>query len=732
MPSRVLLTFSLFLLSIGIARPQSQVVTCATGAVNPPLHAEGITEVVGDILINCSGGNPGTMMTLNLAIFLNVGVTNRVSATGSTDVLLTVDSGSGPTPASVPAVLQGSNGVSFNGFSFTVPPSGQVNLRISNLRGNASQRGAGFQQPIQASMTLTGLPLVASLNPVGVGIPSAGLLASYASTGIRCVGSALPSTISFSSLFQFGTRFASTRVTEGFATSFQTKAATSDTGIRILARYSGFPSGARLFVPTVIAGSDAAQPTAAGDLGGTPSGGAYAPGSGSLLLALVSGTDGNGAGGTLAYTPGAPGSGTVAFDAVSEVRLTNGSGVAVYEVVDANPNVRESAQFPTFIGLPPITDGSTPVAQEQVSFAPVSTVFNATTTDPVPRFVGNAPPSDCPSLADCNAGYFPALSVFASQPLQFTAIAGSALQTKTVQVNNKGGGVLSWTASILNGNGGNWLTVSPGSGVNGGTVLVNVFPQNIGPGVYNATLLIDGGPQAGSQTLPITLTVTAFPPPNPPTPTPTPQPPAPTPSSVVLQSVANAARPDSTNVSPGSLAILKGSHLKGTNVAVTFDGAPATTVSGDDTSVTVQVPPALTPGVASWLQVTVDGNKSTPLAVPISDLAPAIFANGILNEDNSVNGPGNAATVGTPLQIFSTGLIPAVLVPIVVKLHDRQLTPVYAGPAPGVGVNQVNVIIPDDLPAMTTQLSVCGYGMMNPTQPICSQPVDVTLQQPQQ
>jgi uncharacterized protein (TIGR03437 family) len=487
-----------------------------------------------------------------------------------------------------------------------------------------------------------------------------------------------------------------------------------------------------LFVPTVVAGSDAVQPTAAGDLGGTPSGGAYAPGSGSLLLALVSGTDGNGAGGTLAYTPGAPGSGTVAFDAVSEVRLTNGSGVAVYEVVDANPNVRESAQFPTFIGLPPITDGSTPVAQEQVSFAPVSTVFNATTTDPVPRFVGNAPPSDCPSLADCNAGYFPALSVFASQPLQFTAIAGSALQTKTVQVNNKGGGVFSWTASILNGNGANWLTVAPGSGVNGGTVLVNVFPQNIGPGVYNATLIIDGGPQAGSQTLPITLTVTAFPPPNPPTPTPTPQPPAPTPSSVVLQSVANAARPDSTNVSPGSLAILKGSHLKGTNVAVTFDGAPATMVSGDDTSVTVQVPPALTPGVASWLQVTVDGNKSTPLAVPISDLAPAIFANGILNEDNSINGPGNAATVGTPLQIFSTGLIPAVLVPIVVKLHDRQLTPVYAGPAPGVGVNQVNVIIPDDLPAMTTQLSVCGYGMMNPTQPICSQPVDVTLQQPQQ
>ena len=671
-------------------------------------------------------------MRLNLAVFLNVGLTNRVSAAGSNDVSLTVDSGAGPAPAGVPAVQQGSNGVSFNGFSVTIPASQQVSFRISNLRGNVSQLGSAFQQSVQAALTLTGLPLVSSLNPVSVGIPAPGLLASYASSGIRCTGSALPSTISFSGLYNFGTRFASTRVTEGFPTAFETKMPTGDTGIRVLARYSGFPAGSRLFVPTVVAGSDALQPTAAGDLGGTPSAGAYTPGGGgSLLLALVNGADSNGAGGTLAYTPGAPGSGPVAFDAVSEVRLTSGAGVAVYEVVDANPSVRESAQFPTFIGLPPITDGSTPVASEQVSFAPVSSIFAATTTDPVPRFVGNAPPSDCPSLADCNAGYFPALSVFASQPLQFSALAASAPQTKTVQVNNKGGGVLSWTASTVNGNAVNWLAVTPGGGVNGGTVLVTVYPQNVGPGVYTATLLIDGGPQAGSQTLPITFTVTAFPPTTP-TPTPTPTPTS-TPSSVLLQSVANAALPNSTAVSPGSLAIIKGSHLKGASVSVTFDGAAAAMQSGDDSSITVQLPPGLTPGVSSQLQVTVDGDKSAPLAVPISDLAPAIFANGVFNEDNSANSESNPATVGTALQIFSTGLIPAIQVPIMVKLHDRQLTPVFAGPAPGeMGVNQVNVIIPGDLPAMTTQVSVCGYGMMNPSQPICSPPVDLTLQQPAQ
>src|SRR5438105_1089681 len=190
-------SFSLFLFSIGIAQSQSTF-TCTTGAVNPALHAEGIAEILGDILLTCSGGSPGAVVTVNLAVSLNVGITNRISTAGSTDVSLTIDTGAGPTPASVPGVLQTTNTVSFNGVSFTVPPGGRVNFRVSNLRGNVSQMGAGFQQPILASMTLNGLPFVGSLNPVSVGLPGTGLLASYASAGIRCVGSALPTTLSFS------------------------------------------------------------------------------------------------------------------------------------------------------------------------------------------------------------------------------------------------------------------------------------------------------------------------------------------------------------------------------------------------------------------------------------------------------------------------------------------------------------------------------------------------------
>ena len=488
-------------------------------------------------------------------------------------------------------------------------------------------------------------------------------------------------------------------MTEGFASAFEKKSATSDSGIRIVARYGGLPAGARLFIPNVVAGSDAVQPTAAGDLGGTTSGGSYAPGgSGSLLLVRVNGTDANGAGGTLAYTPGAPGSGTVVFNSVSEIPIVNGAGIAVYEVVDSNPNARETAQFPTFLGLAPILDGSGPIASENVSLGPVSTAFTATSADPIPRFFASAPPSDCPSLNDCSAAYFPELLVEASRPLEFTAPASSALQTKTVQIRNTGGGVLSWTATLTGVTlAPGWLTVAPSSGVNNGTVLVNVFPQNLTPGVYTGTLVIDAGPESGSRTLPVKATITDG--------LVSPIPPEFFPPKVVVESLRSAARPDSTAVAPGSLANVIGSHLKGTNVSVSFDGVAAKIVTDGDDFITVQIPESLSAPQSSQLEVVVDGVKSNSLAVQISELAPAIFPTGILNQDFSANSPSNPAAVGSTLQILATGLKNGA--PLVVKFHDRTLTPTSAGPAAGlVGISMVRITIPADLPAMTTFPSI--------------------------
>ena len=94
------------------------------------------------------------------------------------------------------------------------------------------------------------------------------------------------------------------RVTEGFATAFQTQSGSDDTGTRFIVRYSGFPSNATVYIPDFVAGSDAAIPTAGGDLGGTQSGGEYVPGSGTLRLAPVQYADSTRAGGYVTPSAG--------------------------------------------------------------------------------------------------------------------------------------------------------------------------------------------------------------------------------------------------------------------------------------------------------------------------------------------------------------------------------------------------------------------------------------------
>src|SRR5205085_6388279 len=95
--------------------------------------------------------------------------------------------------------------------------------------------------------------------------------------------------------------------------------------------------------------------------------------------------------------------------------------------LDANPTVQENAQFPTFVGTA-TTGVAAGTANESVSFAPVSTDGTANSSAPIPRFIATVPPSDCQTVGDCNASYFPSMAVFA-QSIVFTAIQGGlALQ----------------------------------------------------------------------------------------------------------------------------------------------------------------------------------------------------------------------------------------------------------------------------------------------------------------
>jgi uncharacterized protein (TIGR03437 family) len=525
-------------------------------------------------------------------------------------------------------------------------------------------------------------------------------------SGVTCTGSPTPSTLNLSNLFAAGTAEETTRVTEGFPSSFQPKDPTSDTGTRFLLSYSNVPASAAIYVPDAVAGSGATVPTAGGDLGTPAAVGQYTPASHTLLLVRVLNSDSTGTGGTLAPLPAANGAGVLVLNGANPVPLTNGSGYAVYEVVDANPSAIESAQIPNFFALPPNSPPST--SNGSLSLAPVSTVATASTTAPIPRFVAVMPPSDCAAVGDCNASYYPQLQVTAT-PLQVTAVSGGKpVAAGNITIRDTRGGVLDWSASATYSKGAGWVSFSDPFGIDNATVQVLVDPGALAPGTYQATVLIDAGPIAGSQSIPLTFIVTA---------------PAP---AVVIGAITDAADFHPGPVAPGELATVWGSNLAGQNVSVALNGMPAKLFYTGAQQINLRIPPALSGQPSAKLVVTADGASSAPFTVPLTSVAPAIFTPGVLNQDNTVNSAANPAPLGSILQIFLTGMPDSGAVATVTIQNRGNLVPLYAGAAPGfLGLQQVNVAVPADLLPVTSNLTICVMGAGN--QPSCSQPESIAL-----
>lgn len=685
---------------------QSAVMTCNPAAVPTTVRAEGFAERTGDIVLTCSGGPAGVQVSGNIILSLNAAAGNRALADGTTDVTLTVNTGAGAVTFN--ARPYSTSAVAFNGVLFNASPQGSAELRFANLRGNASQFG----------FSTSNLAMVASLSFSGAGlaVPSSTFTVAYAQRGLyttttgRLVcdqfGSPLPATVTVNNLLSTSAA-SNTRITEGFASAFTPLSDPSnlraDSGTRVMVRYSGFVRGGRLFVPDAIAGSNADTPTSVGDFGYSPSGGQYTPGRKQLLLIRVIGADSNGAGGRLAMQ--AP-IATTALNAASEVTLTNGAGAAVYEVADSDPNVRESAQLPVFLGLAPDSGASSTETGLSVTFAPLSTLVAQSSIVPVPRFGDYPPTSDCALLGDCGASYFPRLQV-ATASLTMTAPAGDPA-TQYVPIQNAGSGTLRWVATLAPESASSWLKLMPALGVNNSTMRVDAITKGLAVGTYQATITIDAGPAAGSKSIPVTLTVTPAVPPVP-----------------VIQALVNAANAEESRLVAGSLATLWGQHLAGKQVSVAFDGAAANVIFGNDSQINLRVPVDLSGRPSAKATVTVDGIISAPAVVVLADAAPAIFPGAVLNQNYGVNGPDSPAVAGSVLQVFATGLPMSGI--ITGKVHDRAiLAPEYGGPAPGFpGVQQVNLRIPPDLPTMQTWVYVCG-GPTSAAQ-TCSAPAPIWL-----
>jgi hypothetical protein len=232
----------------------------ATVAVPPQLRSEGMTELIGDIVITCTGGSAltvgTTIPTANITVSLGTNVTSRLlsTATNASEALLLIDepgsavggagtviaqalcssaalgAGPGGCPQTVPAVgvavptnvFQGvvsGNQVTFNGIPILPPATagqGRV-FRITNVRANVAGLGGGGlagTTQLLASISISGSTSLPVNNPVLIaGFIQSGLGTSASNAGniAQCGGSSSPSSL--------GTL----TFKENFATAFKTR-----------------------------------------------------------------------------------------------------------------------------------------------------------------------------------------------------------------------------------------------------------------------------------------------------------------------------------------------------------------------------------------------------------------------------------------------------------------------------------------------------------------------------
>ncbi len=676
--------FALLLFGSAFSLAQAAaLLTCSVSSANVLVRSEGMAERLGDLQLDCAG-TPGASIAASLTVLLSANVTNRVSTGNVVDAVLTVDTGAGPVSAGATPLLGGPNAVLFSNIGFDLPASGRATLRISNLRGAVADRAPGDLSPITASIS-TSNPGLLSVHgaPFPVGTPMPSLLAGSVSTLVSCYGAQVPDQISVTSLFGSAAALTMLRLSEGFGAAFMPRGLGDDAGTRFRIEFSGFPTGARVFVPDAIAGSTATEPTGSGLLHLARSGGIYTPGHSQLLLVRVLGADDTGAGGHFAFTPS--GSDPIALDGAADVPLTGGAGNAVYEVVSGDPILIESAEIPTWVGIPASSADPSVAPRQSVSLAPLSDVAVASASAPVPRYIAVAPPADCGIAGDC--ADFPTLQVQAP-PLEFTGQVGGRPSAAWVQIQNTGGGFLAWTASVTYTSGSNWIVLTR----DGNSLEVKAWARYLTPGIYQAVVTIDAGP-AGQASLPVKLTVSA----------------AANATGPQIDSVVHPATLQSGPLVPGSLAMIQGQRLGGNSVSVTLDGQTARVVYAGAAQILMEVPASLSGHTSTQLKVIADGVSSPALTVPVATASPGIFPGAILNQDNTANNGDNPAAGSTVVQMWGTGLPPADVATVNAKVHDQWLAPQYAGPAPGVGgVQQVNVLVPAGLGRMNTTVVVCA------------------------
>lgn len=416
--------------------------SCTAFAVPAQSRAEGIAELLGDVIADCTTPDneapslPPSIL-VNVTVTLNVNVTNNIDfGSGSSiidAVLLINEEGAGVLSPTTASTLSGGapntprpqygtrvapGSAQWSGVIFPVPnaPPNQfiTRIRITNLRGNVSQLGIPSGDGIFPSAQVTAFLSVSSNiaipitnNVLNIGIPLLGLL-----TRFRGPQQADPADVRFptpllqclllnldrdnniivpdaSSGSGDAAATFTVRLSEGFASAFKTLGTTT-TAPAAAVYERGYPTPNSNCLSDGICGG-ATQGTRfilrlynvpAGVRAATPTLITGSTNGGhTLTLFRIAGTDANGAGAFNNLSPS------------KEITISGGFGFAIFEVVDSNPFAVENVVIPVYLAFRPNTANDLPgvgTIQASVNFAPLSTVTTSNKDAPEPRFVDSA------------------------------------------------------------------------------------------------------------------------------------------------------------------------------------------------------------------------------------------------------------------------------------------------------------------------------------------------------
>ncbi len=198
---------------------------------------------------------------------------------------------------------------------------------------------------------------------------------------------------------------------------------------------------------------------------------------------------------------------------------------------------------------------------------------------------------------------------------------------------------------------------------------------------------------------------------------------------IARNGIVNAFSGEGGAVSPGEVVSIYGAGLgpitgisfafdqqtgrlptSGPGLSVTWNGMPAPLYFARSDQLNVQAPYELEGSSEANVVVTVNGQSSDIVTIPVVATRPGLFP-GIWNEDGTVNSPDNPAPAGSIVVLYATGqgitsprsqtgafpvdVYPEPQAPMSLRIGGIEAELVFRGQAPGTaGVMQVNARVP--------------------------------------